>query len=485
MSNKPLGLTRNQLAEFLPNQRAVRAFEQLLKSVGELLPSDVTTLNRLIQESSIDALTASAKADQANGLLQVLAGFLQVLATSPQHVPQLTVKDLEALSLQPPQRQPLVGELIDVSVTTPAAGNTLIYDATVRKWKNALLTAGANINITNADGSITIAVTGIGTASALASDTDGTLAANSDTRVATQKAVKTYVDAAVTGLLDFKGSTNCSANPNYPAALKGDAYVVSAAGKIGGASGLAVDIGDVFVASADNAGGTQASVGTSWFILEHNLAGALLSANNLSDLANAATARTNLGVAIGTNVQAWDADLDAIAAIASTVGLLKKTAANTWTLDTTAYESQANKGVASGYASLGADGFLPVAQSKLYYNTNTKSMQLSSGNVDWFLISLGSFQMRSMKISVVFGLSSGAAGARIFYRESLVIESGGATLNETNLRSTVGGNGSLSFVLAGSTLTVRTTSSIASAETARMSIMLEGYEMTSALVTVL
>jgi hypothetical protein len=51
----------------------------------------------------------------------------------------------------------------------------------------------------------------------------------------------------------------------------------------------------------------------------------------------AAAARTNLGVAIGTNVQAWDADLDAIAAIASTSGLLRKTAANTWSLETTAY----------------------------------------------------------------------------------------------------------------------------------------------------
>lgn len=54
---------------------------------------------------------------------------------------------------------------------------------------------------------------------------------------------------------------------------------------------------------------------------------------------SAADARTNLGLAIGSNVQAWDADLDAIAAISGTSGLLKKTAANTWSLDTTTYSA--------------------------------------------------------------------------------------------------------------------------------------------------
>ena len=50
--------------------------------------------------------------------------------------------------------------------------------------------------------------------------------------------------------------------------------------------------------------------GSAWVAAYVSGAGYLASANNLSDVDNAATARTNLGLAIGTNVQAWDADLD-------------------------------------------------------------------------------------------------------------------------------------------------------------------------------
>lgn len=78
------------------------------------------------------------------------------------------------------------------------------------------------------------------------------------------------IKATTASLLEYKGAQDCSANPNYPAASKGDAYVVSVAGKIGGASGTSVDAGDVFFATADNAGGTQASVGSSWASIEHN-----------------------------------------------------------------------------------------------------------------------------------------------------------------------------------------------------------------------
>ncbi len=58
--------------------------------------------------------------------------------------------------------------------------------------------------------------------------------------------------------------------------------------------------------------------------------GDLLASNNLSDLQNAGTSRTNLGVAIGSDVQAHDADLDALAALAKTDGNIIVGNGSTW-----------------------------------------------------------------------------------------------------------------------------------------------------------
>jgi hypothetical protein len=129
---------------------------------------------------------------------------------------------------------------------------------------------------------------GLGTAALLASDTDTTLAANSDSRVATQKAIKTYVDGIVTGgasdVMIFKGVIDCSANPNYPAADAGHLYKVSVAGKIGGASGPNVEAGDTLYCITDStASGTQAGVGANWVIAQVNLDGAVIGPTSVTD----------------------------------------------------------------------------------------------------------------------------------------------------------------------------------------------------------
>ncbi len=110
-------------------------------------------------------------------------------------------------------------------------------------------------------------------------DIDGTLAADSDARVATQKAVKTYVDqiVAATDAMVFKGVIDCSGNPNYPAADRGWTWRVSVAGKIGGASGINVEAGDLLICLDDGTpSGDQATVGSHWTIAQTNLDGAVV-----------------------------------------------------------------------------------------------------------------------------------------------------------------------------------------------------------------
>jgi hypothetical protein len=114
-------------------------------------------------------------------------------------------------------------------------------------------------------------------------------------------ASKSYVDSAVTGAtgaLSVQGTIDCSANPNYPAATKGYLYVVSVAGKIGGASGINVNVGDTIFAIADTAGGNQATAGADFNIVESNRDTATISTLGVVRLA------TQTEVNNGTEVSA-------------------------------------------------------------------------------------------------------------------------------------------------------------------------------------
>lgn len=128
----------------------------------------------------------------------------------------------------------------------------------------------------------------------------------------------------------FKGVIDCSANPNYPAAVVGETYRVSVAGKIGGGSGINVEVGDILTCITNAASGNQATVGTSWSITQANIDGAVIGP--------AGSTSGNFPSFNGTNgkllqdsgfnsssFQVADSDLTAIAALAAN-GLIARTA---------------------------------------------------------------------------------------------------------------------------------------------------------------
>lgn len=88
-----------------------------------------------------------------------------------------------------------------------------------------------------------------------------------------------------------------------------------------GVDGSAIQTSSVIVDDSDNVSG-----------IENLTASGIIIANTL-DAVDSATTRQNLGVEIGVDVQAWDTDLDALAAL-STVGMMVRIASSTYAMRT-------------------------------------------------------------------------------------------------------------------------------------------------------
>jgi hypothetical protein len=89
-------------------------------------------------------------------------------------------------------------ELAALAGLTSAADKGIQFTGSGTAATYDLTTAGKAL-LDDANAAAQRTTLGLGTAATLDSDTDGTLAANSDSKLATQKATKTYVDAAVAG----------------------------------------------------------------------------------------------------------------------------------------------------------------------------------------------------------------------------------------------------------------------------------------------
>ena len=141
-------------------------------------------------------------------------------------------------------------------------------------------------------------------------DTDITLAADSDAKVATQKATKAYVDAAVTSSITYKGAYNAATNtpdletPSAGAVFVGDMYTVTVAGEF--TTGILLEIGDVLIAEIDD----PAGIGD-WTIVSRELDNASTTVYGITRLATSTEVANNTitdandVITIGTLASNW------------------------------------------------------------------------------------------------------------------------------------------------------------------------------------
>lgn len=118
---------------------------------------------------------------------------------------------------------------------------------------------------------------------------------------------------SIVGVLEDKGPLDCSSNPNYPAAAANHVYRVSVAGKIGGASGTDVIVGDIIRCKTASIAGTQAAVGANFDIIGAKIVAGGLANATLANMAQATVKGRASGAGTGVPTDLTATQLTAIA----------------------------------------------------------------------------------------------------------------------------------------------------------------------------
>ena len=133
------------------------------------------------------------------------------------------------------------------------------------------------------------------------SSISGNINANNNTIINLKDAVnpqepitKIQFDTYVSAVGGNRGAIDCSANPNYPASNKGDRWEVTVAGKIGGPSGINVDVYDEIVCVTASASGDQATVGVNFYIVQGNIERATETTNGYTSYATDAEVQAGI-----------------------------------------------------------------------------------------------------------------------------------------------------------------------------------------------
>ena len=243
--------------------------------------------------------------------------FLGIVTRSSATVGEIFVKVQNGFEL---------GELHNVDALNASNNDGLFYNTTSSLWEHKSIATALGYTPEN-----------------VANKSTSTSLGTSDTLYPTQNAVKVYADNLLgnANALVYKGTIDCSTNPDYPTADAGWMYIASIAGKIGGASGTDVEVVDMIICNTDGTvSGNQATVGQYWNVIQKNIVGAVtgpassvsnnvvffdgttgkiikdsgltLSGSNTGD-ETTATIKTKLGIATLSGSNTGDQDLSGYA----------------------------------------------------------------------------------------------------------------------------------------------------------------------------
>ena len=209
------------------------------KTLG-LVVSDITAggTGFVITQGVLGKLDTSAFAEGATLYLGATAGsWTSTKPKAPNHLVYIgVVERANAGNGQiyvRPQNGYELDEIHDVQINSPANGQTILYDESTSLWKNANLTAGTGVSVTNGAASVTIANTGVtgltaGTGVSVSGSTgnvtvtntapDQTVALNAGTGISTSGTYPnfTITNTAPDQTVSLNAGTGISTSGTYP-----------------------------------------------------------------------------------------------------------------------------------------------------------------------------------------------------------------------------------------------------------------------------